>query len=152
MLDVKFGSVSTKQGFKLLNNVRVIQGDGISADTVDAILQDVTRAGYSADNVAFGMGGALTQMVNRDDQRFAMKASAALINNKWLEVYKDPITDIGKRSKRGRLELVRSQGIGGSSFQTVPESEVTKSELQTVFENGKLLVDDTLAAIRERAK
>lgn len=152
LLDSKFGSTQNKQGFKLLNNVRVIQGDGINAEVVEAILESMKRAGYSADNVAFGMGGALTQMVNRDDQRFAMKASAALINDVWRDVYKDPITDSGKRSKRGRLGLQKIHGIGSTSFQTVPESEVKHNELKTVFENGKLLVDDSLVAIRARAK
>ena len=148
LLDAKFGSVVNKQGYKLLNNVRVIQGDGINASSVAAILESIKQEGYSADNVAFGMGGALTQMVNRDDQQFAMKASAALINDSWVDVYKDPITDSGKRSKRGRLGLNQLDG----SFQTVLESEVTNNALRTVFENGNLLVDDNLAAIRKRTE
>jgi nicotinic acid phosphoribosyltransferase len=57
------------------------------------------------------MGGELLQKVNRDTQKFAMKASAACVNGEWRDVYKDPITDSGKRSKKGRLALVRNKMV-----------------------------------------
>jgi nicotinamide phosphoribosyltransferase len=66
--------------------------------------------GYSSDNIAFGQGGALLQIVNRDMLEFAMKCSAAFINGKWVEVYKDPVTSKMKKSKKGRLMLVTENG------------------------------------------
>lgn len=153
-LDAKFGSVTNEKGYRILNNVRVIQGDGIDIDSVTAILTSLKKNGYSADNVAFGMGGALLQAPQRDDQKFAMKASAALVNGEWIDVYKDPITDQGKTSKKGRLGLIYNCGIGSCSYKTVPEkiADEKGNLLRTVYENGELLVEDTFQDIRQRAE
>jgi nicotinamide phosphoribosyltransferase len=107
LLDSRFGSTRNSTGYKVLNNVRVIQGDGINTREIFRILQNLEVAGYSADNVAFGQGGALLQQVNRDTMSFAMKCSAIRINGTWRGVYKDPIGDSGKRSMRGRFNVVR---------------------------------------------
>lgn len=151
ILAEQFGTTTNARDYRVLNNVRVIQGDGINADSVEAILESLKINGFSADNIAFGMGGALLQAPQRDDQRFAMKASAALVEGQWVDVYKDPATDSGKTSKRGRLALVNSCGVGSCAYKTVPEVEAKEDILRAVFENGILLVDDTFAKIRERA-
>lgn len=110
-LDKNFGSVVNSKGYKVLNNVRVIQGDGINAESVLSILENLINHGYSADNVAFGMGGALLQAETRDSLAYAMKACAARINGEWIDVYKDPITDSGKKSKRGpQITAVNNAG------------------------------------------
>ncbi|RYD50652.1 MAG: nicotinate phosphoribosyltransferase, partial [Verrucomicrobiaceae bacterium] len=63
----RFGFTVNGKGFKVLNNVRVIQGDGIDDETViEAILKNLTEAGFATDNIAFGMGGGLLQKLNRD--------------------------------------------------------------------------------------
>mgnify|MGYP002776505236 CR=1 FL=1 len=81
-----FGYTVNEKGFKVLNNVRVLQGDGINIDSIRAIQCKLEAYDFSADNVVFGQGGALLQIVNRDDQKFAMKASCAKINIQWVEV------------------------------------------------------------------
>ena len=106
MLEDAFGHTVNGKGYKVLNHLRVIQGDGINPVSLRAILERVTSAGYATDNVAFGMGGALLQQLNRDTQKFALKTSAARVDGAWIEVYKDPVTDKGKQSKRGRLTLL----------------------------------------------
>jgi nicotinamide phosphoribosyltransferase len=105
ILGEKFGYTKNAKGFKVLNNVRLIQGDGINELTVRSILGAFMAMGWSADNIAFGMGGALLQIVDRDTQKFAMKCSAAEVNGQWIDVVKDPITDSGKKSKAGRVTL-----------------------------------------------
>jgi nicotinamide phosphoribosyltransferase len=153
-LDAKFGHKINGKGFKVLNCVRVIQGDGINLDSINSILNTATMAGYSATNVTFGMGGALLQQHNRDTQKFAMKCSAVKINGEWRPVFKDPITDPGKRSKAGRLDLVRIAGNHGSSYSTVSltDYEIAKfnTELHIVYEDGLLYNTTTLKEIRER--
>ena len=151
ILDTKFGHTLNDKGYRVLNNVRIIQGDGIDAVSIRGILLSLQMAGYSADNVAFGQGGALLQQINRDTLKFAMKCSAARINGVWIDVYKDPVTDTGKRSKRGRLQLIREQG---GEFQTVywSDSQVAKDLLQTVYKNGELLNQTTFDEVRARAK
>ena len=67
------------------------------------------------------------------------------------EVFKDPVTDSGKRSKRGRLVLVRTGEAGG--METVREQERGGREdlLVTVFENGEIVRDWTWEEVRARA-
>jgi nicotinamide phosphoribosyltransferase len=151
ILDKYFGHTVNAKGFKVLNNVRVLQGDGINHQTIRSILYTITLAGYSADNVAFGQGGALLQMVNRDDQKFAMKCSAAFVNGEWVDVFKDPITDKGKRSNKGKLKLVKDI----DQYITVDSHDkmfyVLYDELEVVFENGVLIRDMTFDEIRANA-
>ena len=134
----------------------MIQGDGITRESIESILAAFAAHGYSADNVAFGQGGALLQQVNRDTQRFAMKCSAVQVDGQWRDVFKDPITDPEKRSKAGRLTLLHKEGAFATVRIVSPvhpehlESGWTEA-LRTVFEDGQLLVDDSFALIRERA-
>lgn len=149
-LIAKFGHTLNTKGYKVLPDcVRLIQGDGVNAASIGAILSEMQARGLSADNVAFGMGGELLQKVHRDTQRFAMKASAICVNGVWRDVYKDPVTDQGKRSKRGRLALIRLRG----KYQTVNREEIPPgvNELVTVFRNGKLTTEYTLEQVRARA-
>jgi nicotinamide phosphoribosyltransferase len=156
ILGEKFGYTVNSKGYKVLNNVRIIQGDGINYQSIDDILRAITDLGYSADNIAFGMGGGLLGKPQRDDQKFAMKASAICINGEWKDIFKDPITDQGKTSKRGRVELWQSN----KEFRTsvIKPNEWTDAgvgwtpALKTVFENGKLVTEYSFQEIRDRAK
>jgi nicotinic acid phosphoribosyltransferase len=149
ILGEKFGFVVNTKGYKVLNpKVRLIQGDGIDHDSLREILECITNAGWSADNLAFGSGGGLLQKVNRDTSKYAFKCSQAIIDGEEIEVYKDPITDPGKTSKRGVLKLIIENG----QYKTVNANDPGDDQLVTVFENGKLLVDQTFAEIRELAK
>ena len=155
LLGERFGFQVNQKGYKVLPScVRVIQGDGITVNSIPVILDNLLQAGWSADNLAFGMGGGLLQMVNRDTMKFAMKANAMQIGGEWKAVFKDPITDPGKTSKKGVLSLTRSNGIGSSRWRTIRRSELHTGEvdqLVKVFENGELLVDQTLDQIRQRS-
>ncbi|AFZ68006.1 nicotinate phosphoribosyltransferase [Deinococcus peraridilitoris] len=146
----KFGTTVNSKGYRVLNHVRVIQGDGITEETLREILAAVMGDGFSASNVAFGMGGALLQQVNRDTQKFAYKASAAEVNGEYRPVYKDPVTDPGKRSKDGVLDLVQEEGRYRTRQYQEFVREYPGSALRTVFRNGKLLIEDTLDDIRAR--
>jgi nicotinamide phosphoribosyltransferase len=157
-LETSFGSVVNGKGRRVLNNVRVIQGDGVNPDSIEAILAAMDEAGFAADNIVFGMGGALLQQINRDTQRFAMKCSAIRLGDEWHDVLKDPVTDAGKRSMKGRLTLLVNRHTGEYRTTTLPvawdERTVEgdwEDALVTVFDSGKLLVDMSLAEIRGRA-
>ena len=148
----KFGYTVNQKGYRVLPDcVRVIQGDGISLKTIEAILATMKARKQSADNVAFGMGAELLQKVNRDTLKFAMKASAARVEGLWRDVYKSPVTDLGKASKKGRLAVV-ADGYG--SIKTIRESDLGQRQnlLQTVFKNGKFLQEWTFAEVRARAQ
>ena len=151
MLMDRFGYETNSKGYRLLPSyLRVIQGDGVSLTSIEAILEAMKDKGLSADNIAFGMGAELLQKVNRDTLKFAMKASAIQIDNQWQDVFKDPVTDPGKTSKKGRLALVQdAQG----NYQTIRQLELgdRTSLLRPVFRNGELLIDKDLESIRDRA-
>lgn len=132
ILGQKFGYTVNSKGFKVLNNVRMIQGDGVNELSIRSILGALMAAGWSADNIAFGMGGALLQQIDRDTQKFAMKCSSARINGEWVPVQKDPVTDSGKKSKAGRVTLYKNkQGEYFSGVEDWPQSE-----LQVVYLDG----------------
>jgi len=149
ILDKHFGHTVNEKGFRVLNNVRVIQGDGIDHTNINSILFCMKLAFYSADNVAFGQGGALLQQVNRDTQMFAMKCSAAKVQGEWVDVYKQPATDSKKDSKKGRLMLLEHN----NSYATVRWEEGLKGvdALTVRFENGEIKNKTTFDEIRARA-
>lgn len=154
-LDAKFGSTLNSKGYKVLNNVRVIQGDGVNLDSIRDIMDSLIDEGYSISNIAFGMGGALLQASDRDTMSFAMKASAICIDGEWHDVYKDPITDSGKRSKRGRLALVVKDG----RYETVREDALEGNmrypgvnRLDTVFLDGEVLAKPDWVDVTTRAR
>lgn len=149
-LGAAFGSEPNTKGYRLLPpSVRVIQGDGIGFDEVEGIL-DATRAkGWSADNLTFGMGGALLQKLDRDTQRFAFKCSEVEVAGETRDVYKDPVTDAGKRSRGGRLALVRD----ADGLRTVPALATSRDDdlLVEVFRDGEVLRRCDFDEIRARA-
>jgi len=157
ILGSKFGYTTNSKGFKVLNNVRLIQGDGINELTVRSILGAFMAMGWSADNIAFGMGGALLQAVDRDTQKFAMKASSAKINGDWVNVVKDPITDPGKKSKAGRVTLWRSGGEFVSAVEQ-PKGWHDKGigdfadSLEEVYRDGRLVKEMTFEQVRANAR
>ena len=149
-LAAKFGTTVNRKGYQVLNHVRVLQGDGINEETIRQILQNLLIDGFSAENVAFGMGGALLQKVDRDTQRFAYKASAGLIGGEYRGIYKDPVTDPGKRSKDGVLDLVMEDGRMVTRAYSTFDTDFPGSLMRTVFRNGELLVRDSLDEVRGR--
>ena len=142
-----FGYDTNAKGYKTLpSQVRIIQGDGVDLNALEEILHCIVSNGWSADNLVFGCGGALLQKCNRDTHQFAFKASAVKVNGIWRDIYKDPITDPGKTSKNGRLDLIYDDG-----YKTVPLDPENESSLETVFKNGQLFENYSLESIRERA-
>lgn len=158
-LDAKFGHTVNSKGYKVLNNVRVIQGDGITHKMIVEILETITMLGFSIDNIAFGMGGALLRGHNRDTQKQAMKCSSVNADGENHDVYKDPITDHGKSSFKGRLDAAIDTDYSSEGWPTrvnveqLDDDEIgaAGSILQTTFANGELLIDDSLETCRTRA-
>lgn len=154
IIDSVYGHTVNDKGYKVLNNVRFIWGDGINQLTIESILRVmVDLHGWSADNFAFGMGGALLQAVTRDDQKFAMKASAARINGTWVDVFKDPITDSSKSSLKGRVVLV--QNTDDMTLETVRVEDVQcyqKNMMRKVFDSGYLFHEISFSEVRKNAE
>ena len=92
-----------------MNNVRLIQGDGVNEHTIRTILGGFQAYGWSADNIAFGMGGALLQQIDRDTQKFAMKCSSITVNGEDREVVNADREVLSQRSRRSisRIQIWR---------------------------------------------
>jgi len=149
-----FGTVDTDKGYKQINNVGVIQGDGIDRAIISEVLTLVTDMGYAADTVIFGSGGALLQKVNRDTLKFAQKACAILVDGEWVGIAKDPVTDHGKKSKEGVLTLARNTENG--KLYTVrldqgPLGGDFKDIMNLVYYKGDLYNEITLEEVRKNA-
>ena len=150
ILGNKFGYTTNEKGYKVLPpQIRVIQGDGVDYESIGGILDNLKEHGWSADNIGFGMGGALLQKLDRDTQKFAFKCSCAVVNGEARDVFKDPITDHGKKSKKGRLKLIKDATLG---FTTVSEDATGEDVLKTVFENGEIKNQYTFEEIKENSK
>jgi nicotinamide phosphoribosyltransferase len=160
LLGEKFGFSINQKGYKVLNPaVRLIQGDGIDLEMVEKILANFAKHGWSADNIAFGSGGGLLQKLDRDTSKYAMKCSAIKVNGRWADVFKQPITDPGKNSKRGRLMLWEIEPTVGNpiEYQTAAEHTFRYEKncyeaLIPVFENGKILKEYTFAEVRNNSE
>ena len=107
-----FGCTTNSKGFKVVRGCGVIQGDGVGLPMIGAILRAAMDAGFSAENVAFGMGGGLLQKVNRDTMSFATKlCHIKYADGTERDVMKAPKTDSGKVSLPGALSVRRVGGV-----------------------------------------
>lgn len=154
LLDDAFGSTKNSKGYKVLNHVKIIQGDGINQHSIEDILARLRGSMFSTENLVLGMGGGLLQHCNRDTLKWAMKCSAAEVNGEWRDVFKDPITDQGKTSKKGRISLYRDKNTGEYSTIRINHAQLDTSKedmLQTVFLNGKIVKEYTFSEVRENS-
>lgn len=155
-LEKYFGTTINSKGYKLLPScVRVLQGDGITLESIPAILENLKVHGYSTDNIAMGQGGGLLQMVNRDTLQMACKCSEADVGGENRDVYKDPITDSGKRSKRGEQGLYRNLATGELKTMRTnsPDlaSNLWEDAMHDVYLNGDLLNECILTEVQARS-
>uniref|UniRef100_A0AAY5KK75 Nicotinamide phosphoribosyltransferase n=1 Tax=Esox lucius TaxID=8010 RepID=A0AAY5KK75_ESOLU len=149
ILGKKFTTTENCKGYKVLPPyLRVIQGDGVDINT----LQNKHR--WSVENVSFGSGGALLQKLTRDLLSCCFKCSFVVTNGLGLNVFKDPVADPNKRSKKGRLSLHRTST---GDFQTLEEGKGDLEKygpdlLRTVFRNGLITKTYTFDEVRDNAK
>ena len=154
-----FGWTVNDKGFRVIDGAKVLWGDGIDEQTYLEPFDVAVARDVSVDSVMVGSGGGLMiRGIDRDLLRFAFKASAirrrAAPAGVWEGIAKDPITDPGKSSKRGRQALIRVPGglltvaISGAGADQLPKEE--KNLLRPRYRLGELLNSTTLDEVRER--
>ena len=151
-----FGGTTNSKGYKQLDtHIGLIYGDSITLDRARTICRRLKQKGFASTNVVFGVGSFTYQHVTRDTFGFAMKATYGEIDGKPYDIYKTPKTDKGgvKKSAKGLLRVVKD----GLSSRLVMHELVTPEEektglLTTVFLDGKLVKETTLAEVRARLK
>ena len=152
-----FGSTVNKKGYKVISGAGVIQGDGINIHTIKSILNAAEESGFSAQNIAFGMGGGLLQRVHRDTMSFATKVNKIVYaNGEERDVMKCPKTETGKISLPGELALVYNQDGVSSKVITLQLPVVypapqTQNAFTTVYDHGKTPDWETFDTVRQRA-
>merc|ERR1712025_1459737 len=178
-LGKSIGKTKNAKGYWELDpHVRIIQGDGIKYETLIEILEHLKNHGWSAENIAFGSGGGLLQKMDRDTQKCAFKCSHLTFQDGTTRnVYKDPITDKGKRSKKGRLTLHRIDkagpkvtdflkadndeskyikttcaSSGGWVTMQFGKGDSTTDALVEVFRDGVITAEYSFDSIRQRAR
>jgi nicotinamide phosphoribosyltransferase len=150
-----FGGTITEQGYKLLDgHIGLIYGDSITTERQIAILEGLKRKGFASYNVVLGIGSYTYEYVTRDTFGFAMKATYGEVNGIGRDIYKDPKTDDGtKKSAKGLMQVYRNENTGKLELKDqCTWEEEAQGELNTVFKDGKLIVDWTLAQVRAKVK
>lgn len=148
-----FGGAINDKGYKELDaHIGAIYGDSITLERATQICERLKQNGFASTNVVLGIGSFTYQYNTRDTFGFAMKATYGEVNGEGREIYKDPITDDGtKKSAKGLIKIIRENNAYELMDQ-VSWKEEQEGELKMVYENGKLIVDDSLLKIRKRIR
>lgn len=149
LLDEVFGSTTNELGYKVLNpHIGLIYGDGMYLDRYKMTLARMKDMGYAASNLVIGCGGILRQGT-RDTLGMALKATRVEINGEPRDILKAPITDPGKRSHTGFMQVYRNgNGVIVTKDQATREEAEQQSLLKPVFKNGRLLKDWQFAEVK----
>ncbi|KAF7246745.1 Nicotinamide phosphoribosyltransferase [Varanus komodoensis] len=155
ILGKKFPITENEKGYKVLPPyIRIIQGDGVDINTLQEMVEGMKQKRWSIENIAFGSGGALLQKLTRDFLNCSFKCSYVVTNGLGVNVFKDPVADPNKRSKKGRLSLHRTPN---GHFVTLEEGKGDLEEygqdlLHTVFKNGVVMKSYSFDEVRKNAR
>jgi nicotinamide phosphoribosyltransferase len=147
----EFGGSVNKQGYKVLHpKIGAIYGDSITIARATQICERLKEKGFASTNVVLGIGSFTYQYNTRDTFGFAMKATYVEVDGEGRAIFKDPITDDGtKKSAKGLIQLSLEAGHIIMKDECTP-SEEKEGLLTTVFKDGKLVRETSLAEIRKR--
>ncbi len=139
-----FGGTVNSKGYRELDpHIGTIYGDSVTIERCRVILQRLKDRGFSSTNVVLGIGSYNTH----DTFGFAMESTYASVGLN----FKDPVTDGGTKG----LCIVQKDE-DGEYFVTdqLNREQYIKQmplcEMQTVFHDGKMENETTLAEIRGR--
>lgn len=146
-----FGGTVSPQGFRVLHPaVGLIYGDAVTLERATAIIEKLIAKGYASTNLVFGIGSFSYQLVARDSFSIAMKATWAQVDGEERVLMKDPKTSAGaKRSAAGLIRVEERDGTYVLHDRQTREQEAGGA-LQPVFQDGRLLREQSLAGIRAR--
>lgn len=147
-----FGTHLNGKGFKVINHgIRVLQADAVSSQDMTMILGRLEGMGFSAENIAFGMGSSLLQKVSRDTYGFTMRCTACQdASGQWRDIARRSPNIREPFPKTGRRAVVEE---AGDIFDVhLGELAGRRNLLRPVWENGELLQEWTFDEIRTRAR
>ena len=151
VLSEVFGFTTNTKGYKELPpQIGLIYGDGITYARGSAIYSQLADKGFASNNVVLGVGSFSFAGGTRDTLGFAIKATYAEINGNPTPIYKEPKTDLSKKSARGLMKIVEDDKGELVLVDQVSLAEEAEGLLQVVFENGKLFNQPDFTEIRTR--
>lgn len=156
----QFGGTVNSKGYKVLDpHVKAIYGDSITVQRCEEIFEILKNAGFACSNVALGVGSfsmhcieedGMLKPFTRDTFSSCIKACYAEVAGKCYPVFKNPKEGGFKKSQKGLCFVYEEDGVlkykDGFTALDLPRGNL----LQTVFKDGKMVVDYTLREIRDR--
>jgi nicotinamide phosphoribosyltransferase len=147
-----FGGTVNAAGYKELDpHIGCIYGDAITLDRCQRICEGLKAKGFASTNIVLGIGSFTYQYNTRDTFGFALKSTYAVINSEEVMLFKDPITDDGvKKSLTGLVAVDQDENGVISVTDGLKADTMYPNLLKPIYRDGVLLVDTSLAAIREK--
>ena len=152
MLGEIFGWNKTEKGYLYPDShVGMIYGDAITLERQKEIYDRLEKSNMAACNLVLARGSFEYQFKSRDSLGFAVKATAVRINGKLKPIFKKPKTDDGtKNSLKGLIFVSKRDSGEYFAIDEVAEDAEQRGCLETIFRDGRLIKETTLAEIRER--
>ena len=165
-----FGGTINSKGYKVLDpHVKAIYGDSITVQRCEEIYKILMENGFACSNVALGVGSFSFQCIEedgilkpftRDTFSCCIKATYCEINGEPYPIFKNPKEGGFKKSQKGCCVVYREldsdllpnsveiKHIDGCTWGQAVANPCNL--LETVFKDGKLVKEYSLAEIRER--
>ena len=169
-----FGGTTNSKGYKVLDpHVKALYGDSITIQRAEQIYEILMENGFAAQNVSLGVGSfsmhcieedGMLKPLTRDTLSMAIKAIYAEFTDengdvKKIPVFKDPKTDRDagggnfKKSQKGCCSVIwkdkwnkKVTYVDGLTW----EESMQDTLMETIFKDGKMVKEETLAEIRDR--
>lgn len=157
----EFGGTINSKGYKVLDpHVKAIYGDSITIQRCEKIYKILMENGFACSNVALGVGSFSMQCIEeegilkpftRDTFSSCIKATYCEIADKPYPIFKNPKDGGFKKSQKGCC-VVTLNNDGEYSFKDgyiwAEAVADTDNQLVTVFKDGKITKEQSLAEIR----
>lgn len=161
----EFGGTTNSKGYKVLNpHVKAIYGDSITVQRCEQIYKILMENGFACSNVALGVGSFSFQCIEedgilkpftRDTFSSCIKATYCEIDDKPFQIFKNPKDGGFKKSQKGCCVVVKGSDdkliyVDGRTWEEahVSGEDAKVNLLQSVFKDGQLIKEQSLAEIR----
>lgn len=158
----QFGGTINAKGYKVLDpHVKAIYGDSITIQRCRQIYEILIKNGFACSNVSLGVGSFSMQCVEEDGElkpftrdtfSSCIKATYCEVDGKPIPIFKNPKDGGFKKSQKGLCYVYRDEN-GKLAYQDGYTKDDLPKEgnlLETVFKDGKMIKEQSLAQIRQR--
>lgn len=157
-----FGGTVNSKGYKVLDpHVKAIYGDSITVQRCEEIYKILVENGFACSNVSLGVGSFSMQCIEeegilkpftRDTFSSCIKATYCEVAGRPIPIFKNPKDGGFKKSQKGLCYVYRDNDSrlkfkDGYTSENIPKDE---NLLETVFVDGKIVKEQSLAEIRSR--